>query len=249
MIDYASVVTMSARDYYDAYWRDPLRAPSLYPELVRLLEARIAPTFRCIDVGCGDGKRCGEWLSAHAGSYCGVDVSEVAISRARSIGLDARLIDDAATLPFADGAFDAAVCIEVLEHLLDPAAVAGEILRVLRPGGTLVATVPNIAYWRRRLDLTVGRWDPMGDGLSISMPWRDPHLRFFTLRTFRSMLAGAGFTVLEMHGHLGKLVGDLPYLKRVVTVESSSPLYRALQRRLPSVLALRLHAVAARPGS
>jgi SAM-dependent methyltransferase len=64
----------------------------------------------------------------------------------RTIALDHRprpeidLIGDAHHLPFADGSVDAIVCTEVFEHLVDPAAAAREIIRVLKPGGRLVLT-------------------------------------------------------------------------------------------------------------
>lgn len=49
---------------------------------------------------------------------------------------------DAAVLPFADAAFDAVICSELLEHVPEPQAVTAEIHRVLKPGGTLLLCVP-----------------------------------------------------------------------------------------------------------
>lgn len=49
---------------------------------------------------------------------------------------------DGNRLPFGDASFDTVLCTEVLEHLPDPGAVLGEIARVLKPGGRLLATVP-----------------------------------------------------------------------------------------------------------
>jgi SAM-dependent methyltransferase len=49
---------------------------------------------------------------------------------------------DGNQLPFEDASFDTVLCTEVLEHLPDPASVLGEIARVLKPGGRLLATVP-----------------------------------------------------------------------------------------------------------
>jgi SAM-dependent methyltransferase len=47
-------------------------------------------------------------------------------------------------LPFADGEFDAVVCMEGIEHTLDPAAVIGELCRITRSGGRVIITLPNI---------------------------------------------------------------------------------------------------------
>ncbi len=64
----------------------------------------------------------------------------------RTVALDHRprpaldVVGDAHRLPFASGAFEAIVCTEVFEHLLDPPAAAREIVRVLKPGGRLVLT-------------------------------------------------------------------------------------------------------------
>jgi SAM-dependent methyltransferase len=49
---------------------------------------------------------------------------------------------DGRTIPFPDGAFDGAICIEVLEHVEDPDALMAEVARCLRQGATLLATVP-----------------------------------------------------------------------------------------------------------
>jgi SAM-dependent methyltransferase len=49
---------------------------------------------------------------------------------------------DGRTIPFPDASFDNALCAEVLEHVEDPAGLIAEMLRVLRPGGTLLVTVP-----------------------------------------------------------------------------------------------------------
>ena len=46
-------------------------------------------------------------------------------------------------LPFRDGSFESCVCTEVLEHIPDDDAAVGELARCLRPGGTLVVSVPH----------------------------------------------------------------------------------------------------------
>jgi len=60
------------------------------------------------------------------------------------------------TLPFRDGAFDGVVSSSVLEYVPDPAAVLLECARVLRPGGTLLCTVPDVAHPVRWLEWPLG---------------------------------------------------------------------------------------------
>jgi SAM-dependent methyltransferase len=123
--------------------------------LVALLQGSVAPGDDCLDLGCGDGSACGPWLSEHAGTYLGVDISERALELARARGLKTRRIEDNGKLPFPDESFDVVVCSEVLEHLLEPQAAVSDAWRVLRPSGLIVVTVPNAAYIRRRYQLAV----------------------------------------------------------------------------------------------
>lgn len=215
--------------------------------MIEALNARVGGEDRLLDFGCGDGRNIGKWLAERAGSYVGVDISAVAVQGATALGLEARRIDSEREIPFPDDCFDVVACLEVFEHLVEPHRAASEIRRVLRPGGTLIVTVPNVAYWRFRLDLALfGRWDPLGDALSVERPWRDPHLRFFTKSTLTRMLAGAGFAEIDIEGCDGALLADIPLLRRLSGGRGSYP-YRMLERRLPSILARCLLTVAHRP--
>jgi SAM-dependent methyltransferase len=250
---------VNVKDYYDTYWSAEGFRPtgSLTAPLRRLLENHIEPTAACLDVGCGDGRTSGVWLRDYCERYVGVDISPTAIKQARSIGLDARQINDASELPFEDESFDAAVCIEVLEHLFAPHEAAQEVARVLRPGGLLIATVPNAVYWRRRVDFAVlGRWNPLGDDRSVAEPWRDPHIRFFTRRSLARMLKHSGFDEVAIGGHGGTFLGDIPLARRAcrrrggwVTHDwAANPVYTKLEYVLPGLLGYRLHAVARKAG-
>jgi len=239
---------MAIDSYYENYWSAKGFNPKgqIWSELEKLYEQNVAPGSRCLDLGCGDGRTSGLWLKNHGCDYLGADISENAIQAARSLGLEAARIEDVTRLPFPDASFDAAVCIEVLEHLFEPQLAVTEVLRVLRPGGILIATVPNIAYWRWRLDLALlGRWNPLGDTLAVKEPWRDPHIRFFNPKTLREMLKSAGFNPVEVRGHAGQFLGDLPWVgRRFRGVVGASPPYRAMEQLVPSLFAYRLHAVA-----
>jgi methionine biosynthesis protein MetW len=234
--------------YYETYWSKDGFFPHghIWPGLARLYRRNIGAGERVLDVGCGDGKTSGAWLLDRRCDYTGVDISANAVREAQQFGLRAIHITDASSLPFADGMFDVVVCIEVLEHLFAPQSALQEIRRVLRPGGRLIATVPNIAAWRWRLDMLVaGRWNPIGDERSAAEPWRDPHIRFFTTRSMRRLLRETGFEVITVGGHGGGFLLYLPYLRRFAGKESSLA-YRQLEKVFPSLFAHRVHAVARR---
>jgi SAM-dependent methyltransferase len=176
--------------------------------------------------------------------YVGVDVAETAIRQAQVSGLDAQLIKDASELPFEDESFDVALMVEVLEHLFAPHSAVAEIHRVLRPGGVLLVTVPNVAYWRRRVDLALlGRWNPFGDDRSVEEPWRDPHIRFFNPGSMGRMLCQAGFVKVGVEGHGGAVLRDLPVVRRFWKGRPSAA-YQAAEAWLPSLLGLRVGAFA-----
>ena len=117
---------------------------------------------------------------------------------------------------------------------------------MLRPGGRLIATVPNVAYWRWRFDLGVhGRWNPFGDDLSLEQPWRDPHIRFFNPESLRRMLQSCRFDVVDLAGW-GEysLLAHVPRIRKHFRSIGPGPASRFLQRTFPSLLGLRLYVVA-----
>jgi ubiquinone/menaquinone biosynthesis C-methylase UbiE len=232
--------------YYETYWSEDGFCPhgKTWPELNALMKEFTSPNTRCLDVGCGDGRTIGVWLRDNNREYVGVDISEHALLAARNVGLTVLKLNDATSLPIQDSCINAAFAIEVFEHFFAPQAVAAEILRVLQPGGVLIATVPNVSYWRRRLDLAVlGRWNPVGDELSVEQPWRDPHISFFAPRNLEQMLRQVGFTDVQVGAHGGGLLRDLPVLRRLWRGRPSSSYLRA-QTGWPSLLGYRVHAIA-----
>jgi methionine biosynthesis protein MetW len=239
---------MSVRAYYDRYWTgaqgesEARRFGSPTREEQQLFQRCVLANDTCLDVGCGDGISA-SYLDKLARSCIGVDVSSRAVEIALGRGIDAREIDDAAELPFPDQSFDVVVCFEVLEHLFDPLAAARETRRLLKPGGRLLATIPNASFWRERGDMLLGYWEPSSDRLDRTEPWRSPHIRFFHVRSLTAMLEAAGFSTVVVTGMQDQaLFARMPGIRKVN--RQPGPSARALARRWPTLFAPRLAAVA-----
>ncbi len=231
-------------DYYEKYWGDDGFHPDgfLWPELEALYERLLPSGAIILDLGCGDGRTSGMWLTERGFNYLGVDVSSTALASAVKLGLATQQIHFDLPLPFGEGDFDAVVCTEVLEHLFAPFDTVSEVVRILRPGGIFICTTPNIAYWRSRANLLMGRFDPLGDNLSHSQPWRDPHIRFFVPRTLAAMLTAAGLTNVVVEGQRGGFLNDLPYVGKARGSRRSSAAYKHCEALFPSLFGYRLAA-------
>ncbi len=156
------------------------------------------PGRRVLDLGCRDGALTREYAAGN--EVVGVDADRDALAEAEKVGIETHWADLDQPLPFGDGNFDVVVAGELLEHLRDPRGVVGEVRRVLRPGGTFVASVPNAYRLKNRLRFLLGR-----------KPEDDPtHLQMFAPHDVRGLLAG--FDEPRLHFIAGRLVRLQPRL-------------------------------------
>ena len=161
------------------------------------------PRGRLLDVGCAAGEL-GVLLAARGWSVAGVDREPALVAAARERGIDARHCDfGQMLLPWPDAAVDAVVLAEVIEHVLDTDHVLTEIARVLRSGGALVVTTPNLASLENRARLLLGRY-PMWMDIRVE---GTGHVRYYTPRMLRAHLRRHGFRVEQ---HVGNWVPFLP---------------------------------------
>lgn len=177
-----------------------------------------------------------------------MDVSPEAVKLARQAGFAAEEIGEDFVTDLPAATFDAVCCFEVLEHLLAPEKCLQECLRLLKPDGQIILTVPNAGFWRHRLDLMfLGRFNPNGDNLSLVEPWRDPHVRFFTLGSLRNLLTKTGVTQPYLNAYGGGFLSSAPFFHRWANPWKSGVLYRLLVAFRPSLFGAHLVGIAKKP--
>lgn len=156
---------------------------------------------RIVDLGCGTGyylfllSNLGVKLNLTGFDYDGEAINEV---RSSAYGKDVRIVTgDLHEMPFKDKSFDKAVMSEVLEHVKDDKKVLQEVLRILKPGGILVISVPSAEY--------PFLWDPVNWILQhfigthfkkgfFSGIWND-HLRLYSIQALKKKFAKTGYKI------------------------------------------------------
>jgi 2-polyprenyl-3-methyl-5-hydroxy-6-metoxy-1,4-benzoquinol methylase len=146
-----------------------------------------------LELGCGGGATLA-WLksSGRASHTTGMELCAEPASRARTC-VD-RVIDgdlDETIGALVPGSFDLVLCLDVLEHLVDPWATVKQLHGLVRPGGSIIVSLPNVGHHSVVLPLlTSGRWRYEDAGIMDRT-----HLRFFTRKGARELLTQGGFEI------------------------------------------------------
>lgn len=134
-------------------------ALSFAPELIDIVEKTTKEGSRLLDVGCGEGYL-SDVLKKKGYDVIAVDFSKKVLTIAKKNSHNiAFCLADASVLPFGDGAFDAVISLELVEHLLDLNAHLREVRRVLKKRGTYIIKTPN--RWINKLYYMLNKREDM----------------------------------------------------------------------------------------
>ncbi|MEI4233287.1 bifunctional 2-polyprenyl-6-hydroxyphenol methylase/3-demethylubiquinol 3-O-methyltransferase UbiG [Roseovarius sp. D22-M7] len=148
----------------DRWWSDDIRwvrtLKNLVPGRLSWMDEQIDWRGKAVlDLGCAGGFMA-EALAARGAQVTGIDPADQAIdaARAHAVSQGHAITYDIGVgeaLPYEDAAFDAVVCVDVLEHVQDLAMVLAEAARVLRPGGLFLFDTINRNILARLVTITI----------------------------------------------------------------------------------------------
>lgn len=147
-----------------------------------------------LDVGCGTGALGSFYQKNQDCKVYGIEISQNAYLEAKKnlfevVKGNVEIME----LPFSENFFDVVIMGDVLEHLINPISTLEKLSAVLKPGGKIYITVPNIRHWKTLLALVFkDQWDYKSWGILDYT-----HLRFYTLSSICKMLKTNNFRISD----------------------------------------------------
>ncbi len=152
---------------------------------------------RVLDVGCAEGSFGKLLKSSMPTEVWGVENYDEAAQKAEKVldrVLTGNIENNEIELP--DHYFDCIVFNDVLEHLSDPWRILRKIKNTLKDNGVIIASIPNVRYFRNIIDLLIHRnWEYVEAGIMDKT-----HLRFFTKKSMVKMFESCGYQIMTLEG-------------------------------------------------
>ena len=162
-----------------------------------------------LDVGCGFATT-SQHIEKRGNRVTGIESSAEAVAVART-RVSEVIHADLQNQPLAGRRFDVIIFADVLEHLAWPIGVLRAYLDLLKDGGSVIVSLPNVGLWSVRLNLLLGRFRYEETGVVDRT-----HLRFFTRRTAREMIESTGLEIIRRTYNPGLVRPFVPLAKKLL---------------------------------
>jgi 2-polyprenyl-6-hydroxyphenyl methylase / 3-demethylubiquinone-9 3-methyltransferase len=171
------------REQIDRHWQidEHLRQP---------LDGKTA-----LDVGCGAGLLA-EPLARLGANVTGIDATPevIAVAREHAAAMGLEIDYRAGDVQGLQGQFDLVTCLEVIEHVADPATFLKALAARLAPGGLLILSTPNATGWSKLLMIT------LAEGLGRIPRGTHDYDKFIAPERMKLLLADAGLECIDVEG-------------------------------------------------
>jgi len=208
--------THTQQDFYDSVYQDPEWESMRKEDAIQILnkiDFKIPSDARVVDVGCGLGCLGHEIIQKFGCMVDGVDINDVSLKASQMKGLKVLKFDLDSNWQLQSESYDYVFSTEMIEHVINTDLFIEESKRILKKGGRLILTTPNLTCWYNRLIFIFG-YQPFFTEVSIKdktfgldftrklTPNRTPvgHIRVFSYRAIKDMLEFYGFKNVRIVG-------------------------------------------------
>ena len=194
-------------NYYDSGYENQNMGPMGFPDL-KIVNGNIDTKGKKI-LSLGGGNAADLWYLANTNEIHLIEGSEVAIEEATKHNIKGIIEDVTKPLPFENNIFDIVVLKDILEHVYSPITVLKEAKRVLKDDGEIIVSLPNHFYLPFRLKLLFGQnliWKSLLHNHKSSFEeWNYMHIRFFTWKGTKKLLASENLKITKTYWDFGTL--------------------------------------------
>jgi len=180
-----------------------------------LICERVPEGAAVLDIGCSSGNLGLVLERVRRCRVLGIDIDRDAVAIARGKGIEAMVADltqQPAAVVVGERRFDVVILADVLEHLVNPASILAPVGALLKPGGKVLCSFPNITHVDVQTMLAQDEWRTQPTGILD-----ETHLRFFTEASFSELAFRCGYDVAAVERVTLPLLGTevLDYGRRL----------------------------------
>lgn len=183
-----------------------------------------------IDIGSGSGHLAASMPELNPRNYTGLDGSNKQVEIAKARGLRVERCNLGEGIPFEANRFDIAFALEIIEHLFQTEFFLEEIFRVLKPGGILILSTPNVTGLGCRIKCLLGKRPAVIECRSRENV--QGHIRAFDMSDISALISEAGFKDIRI---VGREFLFPEFAKALFSIGLVRELNFYLCRKLPSI--------------
>ena len=143
------IFNINTKEHWDSVWKTEQDTPNwyrFYPEAFSKICSLIETGTNVLDIGCGLGILLEKLKNEKKCAVQGIDISQTAIIKVKEKGLSG-MVAKVPPIPLPSNTFDTVIATELLEHIANPVELVREMIRIIKPGGSIIVTVPNNALY------------------------------------------------------------------------------------------------------
>lgn len=199
---------MKKKNFYNEGNANDIQSGGVYEEKLSFILKEVGSNKKILDIGCSDGY-IGEKLIEQKNVVYGADLDKRNLLIAKKRGLLVECIDiEVDSLPYKRNMFDVVIIGDIIEHVFDTDELLRKCFGVLKKGGKLIVTTPNVASLGRRMMLLFGISPFLEYSIELSTNGLPSvgHIRYFTKSTLEKQLAHIGYRDILVQGNSIHLV-------------------------------------------